>query len=155
VAKNLNPFSRVTEKPVVFWSGVIHVGQQSQELTYTIPDFFDGSIRIMAVADAIDGEGSVQADTTIHGQLIITPQAPLAAIPGDEFVATTSVTNASEGDLDTDVRLETEGGLRGSGNSTQHIHLPKNGSIILRWPTQVSEPLGNAYSTSLQSYRKK
>lgn len=144
VAKNLNPFSRVTEKPVVFWSGVIHGGQQSQELTYTIPDFFDGSIRIMAVADAIDGEGSVQADTTIHGQLIITPQTPLAAIPGDEFVATTSVSNASEGDLDTDVRLETEGGLRSSGTSTQHIHLPKNGSIILRWPTQVSEPLGNA-----------
>jgi alpha-2-macroglobulin len=34
VAKNLNPFSRVTEKPVVFWSGVIHVGQQLQEVTY-------------------------------------------------------------------------------------------------------------------------
>jgi alpha-2-macroglobulin len=144
VAKNLNPFSRVTEKPVVFWSGVLHGGQQPQTLTYPIPDFFDGSIRIMAVADAIDGEGSVQADTMIHGLLIITPQAPLAAIPGDEFVATTSVINASGGDVDTDVRLETEGGLRSSGNSAQHIHLPENGTIILRWPMQVSEPLGNA-----------
>lgn len=144
VAKNLNPFSRVTEKPVVFWAGVIHAGQQPQEVTYPIPDFFDGSIRVMAVADTTDGEGSAQADTAIHGPLIITPQAPLAAIPGDEFIATTSLTNASEGELDTDVRLETEGGLRSSGNSAQHIHLAKNGTITLRWPIQVNELLGNA-----------
>ena len=144
VAKNLNPFFRVTEKPGIFWSGVIRLGQQPREVTYTMPDFFDGSIRVMAVADAVDGEGSAQVDAAIHGPLIITPQAPLAAIPGDEFIATTSVTNASEGDLDTDVRLETEGGLRSSGNSAQHIHLPKNGSTTLRWPIQVREPLGNA-----------
>jgi alpha-2-macroglobulin len=144
VAKNLNPFTRVTEKPVVFWSGVIHVGRQSQELFYSIPDFFDGSIRIMAVADSLDGEGSTQVDSAVHGPLIITPQAPLAAIPGDEFVATTSLTNASDGELDTDVRLETEGGLKGSGNLGQHIHLAKNGNLTLRWPIHASEPLGNA-----------
>ncbi len=144
VAKNLNPFSRVTEKPVVFWSGVIHVGQQGQEVTYTIPDFFDGSVRVMAVADTIDGEGSAQADAAIHGPLIITPQAPLAVIPGDEFIATTSLTNASEDQIDTEVRLETEGGLKSSGDSTQHIHLVKNGSTTLRWPIRVNEPLGNA-----------
>jgi uncharacterized protein YfaS (alpha-2-macroglobulin family) len=144
VAKNLNPFSRVTEKPVVFWSGVIHVGPQPQEVTYTIPDFFDGSIRIMAVADASDGEGSAQLDTAIHGPLIITPQVPLAAIPGDEFIATTSLTNASEGELETDVQLETEGGLKSSGKSAQHVHLAKNESTTLRWPIHVSEPLGNA-----------
>jgi uncharacterized protein YfaS (alpha-2-macroglobulin family) len=144
IAKNLNPFSRVTEKPVVFWSGVIRVGQLAQEVTYTVPDFFDGSIRVMAVADATDGEGSVQMDTAIHGPLIITPQAPLAAIPGDEFIATTSLTNASEGDLDTDLRLETEGGLQSAANSAQHVHLPKNGTTILRWPIRANEPLGNA-----------
>jgi uncharacterized repeat protein (TIGR01451 family) len=98
----------------------------------------------MAVADTSDGEGSAQADIAIHGPLIITPQAPLAAIPGDEFIATTSLTNASEGELDTDLRLETEGGLRSASNSAQHIHLAKNGSITLRWPIHVNEPLGNA-----------
>ena len=80
----------------------------------------------------------------IHGPLIITPQVPLAAIPGDEFIATTSLTNASEGDLETDVRLETEGGLKSSGNSAQHVHLAKNERTSLRWPIHVSEPLGNA-----------
>ncbi len=144
VAKNLNPFSRVTEKPVVFWSGVIRAGPQTQEISYTVPDFFDGSIRVMAIADTVDGEGSAEADAAIHGPLIITPQAPLAAIPGDEFIATTSLTNASEGEIDTEVRLETEGGLKSSGDPAQHIHLAKNGSTTLRWPIRVVEPLGNA-----------
>ena len=144
IAKNLNPFSRVTEKPVVFWSGVIPVGPQSQEITCAVPDFFDGSIRVLAVADATDGEGSAQTETAIHGPLIITPQAPLAAIPGDEFIATTSLTNASEGELDTDLRLETKGGLQSVGNSAQHVHLAKNGTTTLRWPIRVNEPLGNA-----------
>src|SRR5262249_8425296 len=42
--QHLNPFKRVTEKPVVFWSGVIEAGPQKRETTYNVPDYFDGTL---------------------------------------------------------------------------------------------------------------
>src|SRR4029077_3647196 len=46
----LNPFKRVTEKPVVFWSGIVDADTTFREVIYDVPDFFDGNLKIMAVA---------------------------------------------------------------------------------------------------------
>ncbi len=42
--KRLNPFKRVTEKPVVFWSGVVDADGTEREVTYDVPDYFDGTL---------------------------------------------------------------------------------------------------------------
>src|SRR6184192_1639231 len=47
--QKLNPFKRVTEKPVVFWSGIIDTDTTAREVVYDVPDFFDGTLKVMAV----------------------------------------------------------------------------------------------------------
>ncbi len=52
--KELNPFQRVTEKPVVFWSGIVDVDSTGREFVYNVPDYFNGTLRVMAVGYATD-----------------------------------------------------------------------------------------------------
>jgi alpha-2-macroglobulin len=144
VEKNLNPFSRVSEKPVVFWSGVISAGPQPIEVDYVVPEFFDGSVRIMAVAESADGEGSAQSESAIHGPIIITPQAPLFSAPGDQFLTSATLTNATENDLSTNVHIECEGGVTAVGQQQQTISLHPGASQTLRWQIRTTDTLGNA-----------
>jgi len=144
VEKNLNPFNRVMEKPVVFWSGVISAGTQPLDINYVVPEFFDGSVRIMAVAESADGEGSAQCEAAIHGPIIITPQAPVFAAPGDQILATATITNATENDLNTDVHIECEGGVSATGQAQQSLSLHPGASQTLRWQIRATDTLGNA-----------
>lgn len=91
--RHLNPFKRVTEKPVVFWSGVINADTADQEVVYNVPDYFNGTLTVMAVAAAPDAVGSVQQDSTIRGPFVITPGAPTLAAPGDQFEVGVTVAN--------------------------------------------------------------
>jgi|GEM_PF-2990070 len=144
VEKNLNPFARVSEKPVVFWSGVISAGPQPIDVNYVVPEFFDGSVRIMAVVESADGEGSAQCESAIHGPIIITPQAPLFSAPGDQFLTSATLTNATESDLNTNVHIECEGGVTAVGQQQQTISLHPGASQTLRWQIRTTDTLGNA-----------
>ena len=144
VEKNLNPFSRVAEKPVVFWSGVISAGTQPLDINYVVPEFFDGSVRIMAVAESADGEGSAQCESAIHGPIIITPQAPVFSAPGDQFLTSATLTNATDNELSTNVHIECEGGVSAVGQPQQTITLQPGASQTLRWQIRTTDTLGNA-----------
>ncbi|MEP6822206.1 MAG: alpha-2-macroglobulin family protein, partial [Chthoniobacterales bacterium] len=91
--KRLNPFKRVTEKPVVFWSGVIDADTTEREVVYNVPDYFDGTLRIMAVAIAPDAAGSAEKETLVRGPFIITPSVPTVAAPGDRFDVGVTIAN--------------------------------------------------------------
>jgi uncharacterized protein YfaS (alpha-2-macroglobulin family) len=95
--QHLNPFKRVTDKPVVFWSGIIEASPQRREVVYDVPDYFDGTLKIMAVAVADDSAGSAERETLVRGPFVITPSVPVLAAPGDEFEAGVTVANNVEG----------------------------------------------------------
>ena len=44
LGKNLNPFKRKRDKPVVYWSGIVNIDTASRELVYQVPDYFNGTI---------------------------------------------------------------------------------------------------------------
>jgi uncharacterized protein YfaS (alpha-2-macroglobulin family) len=96
-AQHLNPFKRVTEKPVVFWSGIVEAGPDRREVVYDVPDYFDGTLKVMAVAVADDSASSAERETLIRGPFVITPSVPVLAAPGDEFEAGVTVANNVEG----------------------------------------------------------
>ena len=50
LAHNLNPFKRKQNEPVAYWSCIVDTGPKKRNLTYRIPDDFNGSLRVMAVA---------------------------------------------------------------------------------------------------------
>lgn len=93
LTKNLNPFKRKRNAPVVFWSGIIDTGREVRSVTYHVPDYFNGSMRIMAVAVSKDTIGVTQSSCLARNTFIISPSSPLAAAPGDEFDVSVTVTN--------------------------------------------------------------
>jgi hypothetical protein len=94
--KRLNPFKRVTEKPVVFWSGVIEAGPREQEVVYQTPDYFSGTLTVMAVAMAPEAAGSAERNALVRGPFVLTPNVPTVAAPGDEFDVSVTVANGVE-----------------------------------------------------------
>jgi len=89
----LNPFKRVTEAPVVYWSGIVDGGPEVRELTYNVPDYFNGNLRVMAVAVARDGMGHADRTTIVRSPVMVIPATATFAAPGDTFDVTLTVGN--------------------------------------------------------------
>ncbi len=95
--KNLNPFRRKTEAPVVFWSGVLDAGPDTQQVSYLVPDYFNGELAVMAVAVAEDAVGDAATRSLVQGPFVISPNAPVSVAPGDEFEVSVGIANNLEG----------------------------------------------------------
>ncbi len=107
--QRLNPFKRITDKPVVFWSGILDSGPNTRELVYDVPDFFDGNLKIMAVAVSNDAAAAAERDALVRGPFVVTPSIPVLAAPGDEFEAGVTVANNVEGSgADAEIELRAE-----------------------------------------------
>jgi uncharacterized protein YfaS (alpha-2-macroglobulin family) len=82
--KHLNPFKRKRDKPAVFWSGVVDVDASGKSFTYAVPESFNGSLRVMAVAVNESTTAAATTATTVRGDLVLLPNVPVALTPGDE-----------------------------------------------------------------------
>lgn len=99
LASNLNPFARKALDPVVFWSEILDAGPKEKTYEYRVPDYFNGQMRIMAVAVNEDKIGVHKSFTTVRGDLIIMPNVPTFVAPGDQFEVTVILANnIKEGD---------------------------------------------------------
>jgi len=94
---NINPFKRQTRRPVVFWSGIKNVGRKTRRLKYTVPDYFNGTLRIMAVAVSSEAVGRFSGKLLVRNPLILSPNLPAFTAPGDSFGVSLTVTNLVEG----------------------------------------------------------
>lgn len=97
LADNLNPFTRKTDQPAVFWAGIHEAGPDAKNLTFALPDTFSGSLRVMAVAVADEALGQAETSTLVRGPFVISPNTLTQAAPGDEFDVTVGVANLLEG----------------------------------------------------------
>jgi uncharacterized protein YfaS (alpha-2-macroglobulin family) len=94
--ESLNPFARKVSKPVAFWSGILPVEKEGK-VTFDIPDSFNGSLRLMAIAVSETAIGIQRGETLVRGDFVLTPNLVTAAAPGDEFDVTLGVTNIWKG----------------------------------------------------------
>jgi uncharacterized protein YfaS (alpha-2-macroglobulin family) len=97
LARNLNPFKRKQNVPVAYWSGVIDTGPEVRELRYRVPDYFNGTLRVMAVSVSDSAIGAGEDRSLVRSTFIISPNAPMMAAPGDEFDISLTVTNNQKG----------------------------------------------------------
>src|SRR5437764_775573 len=122
--QKLNPFKRITDKPVVFWSGIIDADKTQREVAYDVPDYFDGTLKIMAVAIANDTVGSGERESLIRGPFVITPSVPVLAAPGDEFETGVTVANTVAGsgqNAQVELRVQSNEQLSIVSGSTQTL----------------------------------
>lgn len=154
LGKNLNPFKRKREKPVAFWSGIVDAGREEREIVFPLPDYFNGSLRVMAVAVSADAAAVVQKTSQVRGDFVINPNAPAFVAPGDEFEVSVSVANNVPGsganahvtlDLQTSPSLE----VVGPRKVTVAAGEMREGSASFR--LRAKAPLGSAAMTFVAS----
>ena len=65
-----------------------------------MPDYFNGSLRVMAVAVNDASIGTAETTALVRGDFVLSPNAPLTVAPGDEFEVSVGVANnvADSGD---------------------------------------------------------
>lgn len=147
-AKYLNPFKRRRDLPVAFWSGLLDAGPEPARFRYVVPDSFNGSMRLVAVAVAADGIGVATSQLVSRGDFVILPNAPLAVAPGDEFELTAGVTNNLEGAsgadsaLDVTTRLEASEQFEILGAPQLVTPIGRGREAVVRFRLRAREALG-------------
>lgn len=146
LAANLNPFKRKVDEPVAYWSGIIDVdGEKTVE--YTVPDYFNGKIRIMAVTVGKETMGIGQTMTTVRNDFVLDPNIPYFVAPNDEFEISLSVANNLE-DIGTvavpiKVTLHTTPHLTILDEASKTIQLSSMKEGTLKFKLRATETLGS------------
>lgn len=127
VGANLNPFRRHRDKPVVYWSGLVDVGPQAKDLVYEIPESFNGTLRVMAVASSDFAMGAFDKKALVRGDFVISPNAPTFVAPGDEVEVSVGLAN----------------NVVGSGkNAKPKLSLTTSKHLEILGPREVELPIG-------------
>ncbi len=144
-SRHLNPFRRVTEQPVVFWSGVVEADATERTVTYEVPDYFNGTLRLMAVAYSPTATAAAQKDTLVRGPFVVTPGVPTFAAPGDRFEI--GVTVAAEEAAETTLALTTSKHLEIVSDASRQMSLARGGEETVRFILRATDKPGSATLT--------
>ncbi|MFK5913251.1 MAG: MG2 domain-containing protein [Woeseiaceae bacterium] len=158
LGKNLNPFQRKQKKPVVFWSGIIETDGSKGEVVYSVPDHFNGKLRIMAVAVADQAIGVAKNNTLVRGHFIISPNVPTFVAPGDEFSVSVNVANNLEKsgeNAPVTVRLETSKHLEVLTEATQKLTISEGREQSTIYKIKANDVLGSGRFTFVVSHASK
>lgn len=147
MTSRLNPFKRKTELPVAYWSGIVDTDTSNHQLVYQIPDYFNGTLRIMAVAVSSDSVGSQETSAELRGDFIINPNVPTFVAPGDEFEVTSSIANnvKDSGDhasIRVDLSVSPE--IKIIGSATQTLEIAEGHEQTVHFKLKASAQLGAA-----------
>lgn len=147
LAKHLNPFKRKTDVPVAYWSGIVDADATERTLNYTVPDHFNGRLRVMAVAVSNEAIGVFEGATLVRGDFILSPNAPTFVAPGDTFDVSLGVSNQAEGsgpDAKLALKLVAGRGLEVVGAAEQTLSLAEGRESSVRFKLKATDELGDA-----------
>lgn len=150
LGRHLNPFKRKRDKPAVYWSGVVDIGPNERELSYTVPESFNGSLRVMAVTVNPQTIGVFSGQTISRGDVILLPNVPSMVAPGDEFDLSVGVANNLRGsgqDAPVTVQLKTSPHLDIVGNAKQELKIGELREGTASFRLRALDKLGSASLT--------
>lgn len=145
--KNLNPFKRKTQPPVVYWSGILDSDSQPRTLSYQVPNYFNGNVRIMAVAVAEDAVGSAQKNTLVRGDFVISPNVPSFVAPSDTFTVSATIAKNIAITQSTPIQLAVTPQLSIMGVSSQNLEIAEGKEATALFNLRANSNLGNAELT--------
>jgi uncharacterized protein YfaS (alpha-2-macroglobulin family) len=155
IGRQLNPFKRKHAAPAVYWSGIVDVNG-TKSVQYTVPDYFNGRLRVMAVAVAPERIGIAETQTTVRGDFVLSPNVPTTLAPGDESDLSVGVANnlthLDGKTVPIEVTLKTGAGLQVEGNATQSIELGELREGTVHFKVKATDTLGSANMDFTASY---
>ena len=145
MAKHLNPFKRKSERPAVWWSGPTNIDGK-HTFKFSMPDHFNGQIRVMVVAVSPTRIGVEETKVLIRGDFVLTPTVPTHVAPGDEFELPVGIANTIEGGGDqvfpVSLKLELPKGLTLVGTVPAPLSLKSGSEGKLSVRIKAGEVLG-------------
>ena len=153
--RNLNPFKRKQVRPAVYWSGIVDV-RGEHDFTWTVPDSFNGSLKVFAVAVDDDSIGVAQTQSTVRGDFVLTPNMPVAVAPGDEFEVSVGVANAVAGSgmaSDVMVTVNLPQQLEAIGQLQQSVKINERSEAVVLFRFRARAVLGAAPVTFRASWQ--
>lgn len=153
--RNLNPFKRRRDKPVAYWSGIIDSDTEDKEVTYQIPDSFNGTLRVMAVAVAADAVGVWSKKALVRGDFVLSPNVPTVVAPGDEFEVSVGVANnvvGSGASAKVTVQLQTSKHLQVTSDAAPSLKIGEMRESVARFKLKATQVLGSGNMTFVASF---
>lgn len=144
-----NPFAKKTLPPIAFYSGILSSkADKTQQITFDIPDYFNGSIKVFAVATDSSAIGSNSTETVVQSPIIITTTNPVAVAPEDTFEINATISNLTENSgekakANIKVSLTTETDSAISGKENQEINIPQDSEKLVKYDVKTGKELGN------------
>lgn len=142
----VNPFARKNVPPIAFYSGILKTkANEEKEITFEIPEYFNGSIDVYAVAASDGAIGSARENTIVQSPVIISVSAPLFVAPDDKFTVNTIVSNLTpeSGDSATARTDATSGNkLLTITNGTNTLTIPENTEKLWAFDVTANSNLG-------------
>jgi hypothetical protein len=108
---------------------------------YAVPDSFNGTLRVVAMAVDAAAIGVTETKALVRGPFVVQPTIPYFAAPGDEVDVTARVTNTLDGSgpqTAVDVAIETSPGLEVVGEGTQKLVVPEGRDAVAKWRLRVT-----------------
>ena len=143
-----NPFARKTNKPVAFYSGIIDArANVAETITFGIPEYFNGAMRVFAVAANDTAVGSADTDVRVQSPIIISTTTPLVVAPNDKFDINTIITNMTDGTTATavaDITASVSPNLAITTDTTTNLTVPFGTEKLWTFVVNSGSDLGNA-----------
>ena len=150
-ASNLNPFLRKTAVPISFWSGIKDVKKgEINKYVYKIPDSFNGSLKIIAVAASKNALGTNSSSIISQAEVVLIPNTPFAVAEGDVFDISLNISNLIENSHETEainISLNVSDNLEIIGNKNHTVSLKKDSSDTVTFKLKATGKPGNAEIT--------
>ena len=139
-----NPFKRRNEPPVSWWSGLVDLAAGTNRFDIPVPGYYSGTVRVMAVAASPDAAGSASAEATVRGPVVVTPQLPAQASPGDRFEGAVAVANNGDGPLHATLSVKSDDALRLIDAPPSEITVAAGAETVLPFRVEVADRPGGA-----------
>jgi uncharacterized protein YfaS (alpha-2-macroglobulin family) len=145
LGKFKNPFSRKKKAPMTYWSGIIPSGATNGKIKIPVPEYYNGTIRIIAINASENKLGMSEVKTIAQSDLVIEPQMPYFVAPNDEFEVGATIANTlkDSGDkVPVKISVDLTKGLQLVGNQSADLNIPANTDKAVKFKIKALQHLG-------------
>lgn len=139
-----NPFKRRSEPPLAFWSGVLAYNGEPLKISLPVPEYYVGTLKIMAVMAGEEGCGSNHAAVKITAPLVLQPRLPVAAAPGDVFEGALLLENTSPDRISGQLRIQLPASLKALDALPDHYEAAPGATVLLPFRLEAGHEPGEA-----------